>query len=35
MTLVAQVKDAPDIDDLRFPFLVETQACGTHNQRRA
>ncbi|GKQ53576.1 hypothetical protein [Bradyrhizobium sp. Ce-3] len=24
MTLVAQVKDAPDIDDLRFPFLIET-----------
>jgi hypothetical protein len=24
MTLVAKVKDAPDIDDLRFPFLVET-----------
>ena len=24
MTLVAKVKDAPDIDDLRFPFFVET-----------
>ena len=24
MTLVAKVKDAPDIDELRFPFLVET-----------
>jgi hypothetical protein len=24
MTLVAKVKDAPDIDELRFPFLVKT-----------
>jgi hypothetical protein len=24
MTQVAQVKDAPDIDELRFPFFVET-----------
>ncbi|UFZ03053.1 hypothetical protein LQG66_27965 [Bradyrhizobium ontarionense] len=24
MTLVAQFKDAPDIDDLRYPFFVET-----------
>ena len=24
MTLVAKVENAPDIDDLRFPFLVET-----------
>jgi hypothetical protein len=24
MTLVAQVKDAPDIDNLRYPFFVET-----------
>jgi hypothetical protein len=30
MTLVAQLKDASDIDDLRFPFLL--QACGTRNQ---
>jgi hypothetical protein len=30
MTLVAPVKDASDIDDLRFPFLV--QACRTLNQ---
>ena len=30
MTLVAQVKDASDIDDLRFPFLF--LACGTRNQ---
>jgi hypothetical protein len=24
MTLVAKVDDAPDIDDLRYPFFVET-----------
>jgi hypothetical protein len=24
MTLVARVKDAPDIDGIRYPFLVET-----------
>jgi hypothetical protein len=24
MTLVAQFKGAPDIDDLRYPFFVET-----------
>jgi len=24
MTLVAQVKEAPDIDDIRYPFFVET-----------
>jgi hypothetical protein len=24
VTLVAQVKDTPDIDDLRYPFFVET-----------
>jgi len=29
MTLVAKVKDAPDIDELRFPFLVETPGLRT------
>jgi hypothetical protein len=24
MTLVAKVDEAPDIDDLRYPFFVET-----------
>ena len=24
MTLVAKVEDAPDIDDIRYPFFVET-----------
>ena len=29
MTLVAKVKDAPDIDELRFPFLVATPGLRT------
>jgi hypothetical protein len=28
MTLVAQVKDAPDIDGIRYPFFVETPGLG-------